>query len=154
MKRTYQEKVENITNWVKIVNYHWQRLNGQVNNDKEFWSQTLEAMTNEDWWDWVDIFPALKAQHPDAFAKYPYAEIGTDHITKKLHKMQPVVKPSVAGRNFEAFRTLMNIKDVINFIEGTPTIQFTKKKIERKKKIEAGARPASTFNVLFDIYYK
>lgn len=126
MTRTYNEKVDNVVNWVKIVNYHWTRLEGDLHNDKDFWRDTLHAMDDSDWWDWVDIMPALKAQHPQAFAKYPYAEISTEYITKKLHKKQPVVKKNITGKNFDAFRALMNIKDVVNEIAGVPTIEFKK----------------------------
>ena len=150
MTRTYNEKVDNVVDWVKIVNYHWTRLEGDLHNDKDFWNDTLHAMDDSDWWDWVDIMPALKAQHPDAFAKYPYAEVSTEYITKKLHKKQPVVKKNITGKNFDAFRALMNIKDVVNEIAGVPTIEFKKKRIKPPPK-HIKVKPDTVFHSLFDI---
>lgn len=148
MKKTYDEKLTNINTWVEIVNYHWERLKGDLYNDKDFWNDTLHSMTNEDWWDWCDISPALKAQHPDVFAKYPYTEISTEEVLKQLHKCKPIVKKNIAGKNFAAFRTLMNIKDVMNEIAGTPTKQYPK---VSPKPSQPPKKPGSTFSDLFEI---
>lgn len=147
MKRSYQDKLHNINLWVEIINYHWDRLQGELYNDPEFWDHTLHAMATEDWWDWVDIEPALRAQYPDAFQKYSYCKQATEEINKKLMLGKDIAKKGRVGKNFEAFRALMNIKDVVNHINGTPTRLFPKK----PEVTVEDAKPASKFFDLFQL---
>jgi hypothetical protein len=122
--RTYDDKLKNIKDWVEITNHHWHRLKGQIYNDTEFWDHTLHAMTNDDWWDWVDIAPALKIQYEREWRRYPKMDISTDQIKRTLMLSRTVTKRSRKGTNFEAFRLLMNIKDFVNDLEGTPTKRY------------------------------
>ena len=147
MAKTYQEKLNNINAWVEIVNYHWDRLQGEMYNDPEMWDQTLHAMTSEDWWDWTDIAPALKIQYSDSWFKYPKLEAATEEVKKLLMLGKPVTKKDRKGKNFEAFRLLMNIKDFINDINETPTVQYSKPKAKDKAKsakIETETTPEYT----------
>ena len=130
-KKTYQQKLDNINTFVEITNYHWDRLMGEMFNDKEFWEHTFGTMTNEDWWDWVEIEPALRAQHEDIFRRYPKITAGTEHINKNLMNGKKLYKKDVKGANFETFRAWMNIKDVMNDINGTPTKVYTDKDREQ-----------------------
>lgn len=154
MSKTYTEKLNNITDWVRIVNHYWQELQGDLYNNKEFWRDSLHAMTNEDWWDWVDIMPALQAQHPDTFRKYSSIQEDTKEINKKLLLGKTIVKPNVSGKNFEAFRALMNIKDIMNDIAGTPTIDYKKKSKIKPTPPHIKEPARTTFHDLFDIEYK
>ena len=159
IKRTYTEKIQTLNDWVAITNYHWERLNGQFYNDAEAWDQTLHAMREQDWWDWVEVEPALRAQYPDSFQRYPYISQGTEHINKALMFGKALIKKDVTGANFNTFRAWMNIKDVINDINGTPTKEYPKpvdvkklpvkeqKKLAKKAKVET---KTEIFSSLFE----
>lgn len=125
-KRTYDQKLANINAWVEITNYHWDRLKGEMFDDEEFWNHTLHAMIADDWWDWIDIAPALKIQYEQDWRRYPKIDISTQEVQKDLMLGKPVTKKSRKGKNFQAFRLLMNIKDFINDINGTPTKAYPK----------------------------
>ena len=128
-KLNYTQKVEQVLAWVDLINEHWHRLEGDIFDDKAFWQECIHSKTNDDWWVWIDIVPALKAQYPDSFNRYPYCELDVAEITKRLHKAgsKPINRPGVKGKNFAVFRALMNMKDVINDANGTPTKQYPKK---------------------------
>jgi len=153
MKKTYDQKLENVTNWVKIVNHYWPTLQGEFYNNKEFWDQTFHSMTEEDWWDLCDVMKVLEIQEPELFRKYPYASIRIEDVLKKLHAGKSVVNKHISGKNTVAVGALMNTKDIINEIAGTPTIQFKKPKKKNKLKppSKRKERPSNNFNSLFDI---
>lgn len=144
-KRTYNEKLSNLNLWVEIVNHHWQQLRGEIYNDKDFWQDTLHAMTDSDWWDWVDLAPALRAQHEDLWQRYPMLAVGTKEVEDLLRRSKPIVKRSAQGRNFTAFRLLMNIKDFLNDVNGTPTRLFH----SEPKPVDQGS--ATPFERLFEV---
>lgn len=146
MKRTYQQKLANINAFVEITNYHWNRLLGWLEDDEEFWEHIFGTMTTDDWWDWVDIEPALKAQYPDEFRRYPKVHLGTEHLKKCLMFGKPIYLKDVKGANFESFRAWMNIKDVMNEINGTPTRIYTEKD---RQKAQEQANP-TPFERLFE----
>lgn len=146
MKRSYQEKLKNINIWVEIVNHYWHELHGELYNNKEFWANTLHAMEDQDWWDWLDIEPALRAQHPDAFQRYHTINQCNEQLRKKLMFGKPVTKQHRPGKNFEAFRALMNIKDIVNWINGQPTEQYTTKTINQTQE----QNQPTQFQQLFD----
>jgi hypothetical protein len=144
-KQTYQQKLDTINAWVEITNHHWHRLKGDMYNDPEFWDDTLHAMNDDDWWAWVDIAPALKIQHELEWRRYPKLDDSTAEVQRDLMLGKPVVKKSRKGKNFQAFRLLMNIKDFINDINGTPTRQYTDK--DKQQPREEDTRPVDK---LFD----
>jgi len=159
-KRNYNEKLENINNWVYITNHHWERLKGDFYNDEQFWDDSLHAMADDPvWWDWVETEPALRAQHPQAFSRYPFIQQATDHITRATMYGKPLVKKGVKNANFNTFRAWMNIKDVMNEINGTPTVQYPKpvniaqlppkKQAAHKKQAKLNAK-SEIFNSLFN----
>jgi hypothetical protein len=125
--RTYDEKLKNICDWVEITNHHWHRLKGEMFNDEQFWDDTLHSMTNDDWWDWCDIAPALKIQYAKEWRSLPKLDISTEEVKRDLMLGKAPTKRSRKGKNFQAFRLLMNIKDFINEIAGTPTKEYTAK---------------------------
>ena len=125
--RTYDQKLKNILDWVEITNHHWHQLKGEMFNDEQFWDDTLHAMTNDDWWDWCDIAPALKIQYEQEWRRYSKLDESTKEVQKDLMLGKPVTKKSRKGKNFQAFRLLMNIKDFVNDITGSPTKEYTAK---------------------------
>ena len=125
-KKTYQEKLANIEAWVEITMHHWHRLRGEMFNDKEFWDDTLHSMSNDDWWDWVDIEPAIKIQYAEHWRKYTKLTEDTKEIYTKLALGKPITRKMAVQKNLTAFRTLMAIKDLINDIHGTPTTDYSK----------------------------
>lgn len=129
MTSRYEDNLNLIKAWVELVNYHWDRLEGELFNDSLFWQETLESMSDNDWWAWVDIAPALKIQYNEQWRRYPRLDIATEEIKKLLMLGKPVTKKSRKGKNFEAFRLLMNIKDFVNDINETPTKTYTKPKV-------------------------
>ena len=145
-KRTYQDKLANINNWVTIVNHFWELHQGELYNDSNFWDYSLHSMEAQDWWDWLEIEPALKAQYPDAFNRYPKIWDAHNDIERKLMLGKPMVKQGVKNYNFAAFRALMNIKDVVNEINGTPTKNYNK--TSAKKNSPA---PTTPFERLFEL---
>lgn len=145
-KRLYEHKLSNINAWVEITNHHWHRLRGEMFNDEEFWDHTLHAMTNDDWWDWVDIAPSLKIQYEQDWRRYPKLDTSTEDIKKTLMLGKTVTKKNRKGKNFDAFRLLMNIKDFVNDINGTPTKQYPKKSDTDTKEPQP-----TPFESLFDI---
>jgi hypothetical protein len=143
-RKTYEEKLRNINLWVEITNHHWHRLKGNIYNDTEFWDDTLHSMSNDDWWDWTDIAPALKIQHEDFWRRYSKLDISTEAVKRTLMLNKSVVKKSRKGSNFEAFRLLMNIKDFINDINFTPTVDYSTRTKEETQDVP------SQFELLFD----
>ena len=125
--RTYDDKLKNICDWVEITNHHWHELKGEMFNDEQFWDDTLHAMTKDDWWDWCDIAPALKIQYNKEWRSLPKLEVSTEEVKRDLMLGKAPTKKSRKGKNFQAFRLLMNIKDFVNEIAGTPTVQYTAK---------------------------
>jgi hypothetical protein len=124
---TYQDKFLIVNTWVEIVNHHWHLLKGEMFNDEQFWEDTLHSMSNDDWWAWCDIAPSLKIQYEKEWRRYPKLDESTNAVLKDLMLSKPVTKKSRKGKNFQAFRLLMNIKDFVNDINGTPTVEYTAK---------------------------
>jgi hypothetical protein len=159
IKKPYEQQLKNINDWVEIVNYYWIQLDGVLHANTEFWNNTLHAMSPEDWWDWIEIAPALKAQHRDEWQRHNLVH-DTKAIEKKLMMGKPVVKKMRPESNRDAFRTLMKIKDFINDINGTPTVQFSKatpkrgttaaKELTKQKQTEI-LNSVTSFEKLFEI---
>jgi hypothetical protein len=63
----------------------------------------------------------------DLLYKNPKLDISTEAVHKDLMLGKAVTKKSRKGKNFQAFRLLMNIKDFVNDITGQPTHQYTAK---------------------------
>ncbi len=121
---TYESKLAQVKLWAEITDYHWHRLKGVLHDDKEFWDDTLHAMTAADWWAWVDIEPAIRIQHSDHYRKFKYLAEDTKDIQRRLMLGKSVTAKGAKSQNFLAFRTLMAIHDLINDIAGTPTQQY------------------------------
>lgn len=128
MKRTYDQKLENIIAWIDIVDHYWHKYQGDMRNHEDMWENTLHSMTDQDWWDWVDIEPSLKIQYEQHYNRYSKLSDDTKDIYKKLALGQPINRKNAKGKNFTAFRALMAMHDFINDIRGTPTVQYTAKK--------------------------
>ena len=115
MKKTkFEDKFNNINNWIDILNIWFE--DGDVFDNPKFWESTFYEMTFADAWDWLDIEPALKAMYPDAFKRYPWIEVGTEHLRKCVMTDKALIKPKNKYYNQPTFRAWMNIKDIINYI--------------------------------------
>jgi hypothetical protein len=126
-KRTYDEKLQNILDWVEITNYHWDRLKGELHDDEEFWQHIFGTMTEQDWWDWVEIAPALKIQYEQEWRRWYKIDEGTQDIEKRLAFGKPLYRKDQKNGNKAVFRAWMNIKDFLNDITGQPTKEYTLK---------------------------
>ena len=126
-KRTYDQKLQNIIDYVEITNYHWDRLKGELYNDEEFWEHIFGSMTNQDWWDWVEVAPALKIQYEAEWRRWYKIDEGTKDIEKRLAFGKPLYRKDQKNANKAVFRAWMNIKDFINDITGKPTKEYTDK---------------------------
>ncbi len=133
-KRSYDEKLQNILDWVEITNYHWNRLKGELYNDEEFWEHIFGSMTEQDWWDWVEIAPALKIQYDAEWRRWYKIDEGTKDIEKRLAFGNPLYRKDQKNANKAVFRAWMNIKDFLNDITGQPTKQYTVKDREPVEK--------------------
>lgn len=145
-QRTYKEKKETVKAWVEIINYHWDRLYGVLNNDKDFWADTLHAMQDCDWWDCVDVADVLTRQYPEHFRPFSNFSQDLQEVTKRLHQGKAVVKPMRVSYNLAAFRMLMTLKDVVNEIRGTPTKRFTKRQQQLQQEIDEPTQFERLFN--------
>jgi hypothetical protein len=142
MKRTYQDKFKNIETWAEIVDHYWHLYQGDMYNREDMWENTLHAMTNDDWWDWCDIEPAIKIQHEQHYSRYPKLRDDTKDIYRRLQLGQPITKKNGKNKNFTAFRALMAIHDLMNDIHGRPTQHYDPPKVEPQP---------SPFHSLFDV---
>ena len=106
-------------------------------------------MTNDDWWAWIDIAPALEIQFSEEWHRYPKLSTGTEEVKKLLMLGKPVTKQSRKGKNFEAFRLLMNIKDFVNDINQQPTKSYAKPKITTE--VTEEYTRVTIFHNLFDV---
>ena len=109
---SYDLKLEAINAWVNLVNKHWKRLNGVLNNDKDFWKECLHDIPEEVWQAWLDIAPSLSIQYEDEWRTCKWNDIDT--IKRRLMKGDPITKKHRKEYNFPAYRALMNIKDFMN----------------------------------------
>jgi hypothetical protein len=84
-------------------------------------------MTDEDWWDWVEIAPALKIQYETEWRRWYRIDEGTKDIEKRLAFGKPLYRKDQKNANVAIFRAWMNIKDFVNDITGQPTKEYTAK---------------------------
>lgn len=147
-KRTYQEKLANINAWVEITNYHWHRLQGELHNDEEFWEHTFGSMSDQDWWDWCDIEPSLRIQYEQEYRRWHKLDQGTQDIKKRLMLGKPLYRKDQKNANRDVFRAWMNVKDFVNDINGTPTVDYTTVKITPAEPVKV-----QVFHNLFEFDY-
>ena len=131
-RRKFQDKLNNIQSWIDIFNHYWDQLKGEYYDHKPFWDNTLHAMTNDDWWDVVDCYERLYDDYESYFRSHGYIANDIDIIKRRLNKSQPVVKPDVRDYNRPAFHVMVVYKDVLNDINGTPTVDYSKKVVKEE----------------------
>jgi hypothetical protein len=125
-KRTYDEKYQQVQIWIDITNHYWHVHQGILKGKDDFWNDTLHSMQEQDFWDMVDICEVLILQYPEKFGQLYKVKEHLTTIKKRLHQGKPVIKQWAVSWNNPAFHTLMEIKDVLNDLGGTPTKQFPK----------------------------
>lgn len=162
MARRYEQKLENVQNWVEIFNYHWDRLKGEYHNDEEFWNDTYHSMRDLDWDDFCQVGDVLTRQYPEDFRRYPNFAENLNEVNKRVMLGKPIIKRfNRQNYNKAPFNVVLTVKDVINELNGTPTKQWPKeqpksdqpqtelhkKRIQRQKKIDD---KVEIFGNLFD----
>ena len=54
-------KTSKILDWVDVMNTHWDRLEGILENDKHFWNDACHKKTKSHWVDFVEISRLFQA---------------------------------------------------------------------------------------------
>lgn len=105
--------------WVKEVNKYWNICKGELRDHKGFWNDTLHSMTNKDWEDMMQVMDYIRATDPHMINDH--AAIVFDEVKKVLmyeaHSGNPRALDARKHKH-KAFKSLMNIKDIINDITG------------------------------------
>jgi hypothetical protein len=125
--QTYDNKLKNVNTWVQITNYYWTKLQSKLYNDVEFWDNTLHSMTEQDWWDVVDVYKVIKQTHSDEFYPFPKMHEDIKDIERKLLLGKSIIRQNQKSANRTGFRAWMVMKDVLNNINGTPTVDYNSK---------------------------
>jgi hypothetical protein len=129
MARTYQEKYQQVSVWVEIINEFWRQHQGVLNNQKDFWDTVMHSMTEQDWDDVNTVADILARQYPEDFRKFPGFTDALQDLNKRVMLGKPVIKKfDRQSYNKAPFKVIMSVKDKINELDGTPTPQFEKPK--------------------------
>lgn len=142
--KNYQQKEKNVNDWVDIINYYWHKLESNLYNDKEFWDNTMHSMDTQDWWDFYEVYDIVRQQYPEEFHRFPKMSTDMNWVYKQLMLGKPVIKPMAKNYNTTGFRSWMVMKDVINNVRGTPTVDY-------KNNPPKPDEPETPFERLFDI---
>lgn len=145
-KRTYKDKEEHFNQWIEIINYYWHFLKSDLYNNTDFWDNTFHSMDEQAWWDMVDVYDIIRQQYPEEFYRFPYQHEDIAWIKKKLLLGKPVIKPMAKEYNKTGFRAWMVMKDVVNNINGTPTVNY-----KNNPSKGPDPDPETPFERLFDI---
>jgi hypothetical protein len=144
-QQTYDNKLKNVNTWVEITNYYWHLYKSDINNKSDFWDDTLHSMFEQDWWDIVDVYKVVKQTHSDEFYPFPKMHEDIKDIERKLLLGKSIIRQNQKSANRTGFRAWMVMKDVLNNINGTPTVNY-KLKGSRPDDDE----PESPFERFFD----
>lgn len=134
-----QEFIKNfdlVNNWVNTMRPHWQHLQGNVHDDKDFWRECIHSVRPEVWTAWCHIYGELNQSHPQYFRKHSYIYEDTVVVATRLDKGEPMTKPyNKTGYNKPIFRGSMAIKDIIAEITERPfATQAQAQPIKKKTK--------------------
>ena len=114
--------IENVNSWVNKINKHFERCRGQVNNDKLFWDECIHNKLQADWWQLIDVWKKLENDfgHISQVRKHKERlnNVLVPPIERKLMLGAPVIRKNQKGKNFDAFRLIMQMKDLLNEIKG------------------------------------
>ena len=113
-----ENKIKRIVTFVDIINYYYDEHPDGLNDNKEFWDIFHEYVTplSEDWV--IDTEEILHEHFSPYFQKFPYVNIGTEHLKKSILLGNPLTKPDVPSKNRNTLRAWFNIRDVVNDISG------------------------------------
>lgn len=133
MARTYDEKYQQVTTWVEIINAFWHKHQGVLNNQRDFWDTVMHSMTDQDWQDVYTVSDVLSRQHPEDFRRFPGFGEALADLNKRMMLGKAVIRQyDRQGYNKAPFKVLMSIKDKINELAGTPTQTFEKPQEEKQ----------------------
>lgn len=121
-------KANKILDWVDAINAHWKRLEGILENDKQFWNEVYHSKTRTHWKDFVDVARELQIQPEFAeyFEQFEDFNNKLDKIEERLKTREPVIIKWQKEYNKPVFKAVMDFKDIINNINQTPTVHFKK----------------------------
>ena len=102
-------------------------------------------MQEQDWLDVYEVYDILRQQYPEEFYRFPKQQEDMKWINKQLMLGKAIIKPMAKHYNTTGFRSWMVMKDVINNIRGTPTVDYKNNPPPR------GPEPLTPFERLFDI---
>jgi len=142
-QRNYKDKEHNVHAWVDIINHYWHKLQANLYNDKEFWDNTMHSMESPDWWDMYEVYEILRQQYPEEFYRFPKMNTDMAWVYKQLMLGKAIIKPMAQHYNTTGFRAWMVLKDVINNIKGTPTVDY-------KNNPPKAEEPETQFEKLFE----
>lgn len=129
MARTYQEKYNQVSTWVEIINEFWSQHQGVLNNQKDFWDTVMHSMSDQDWDDVNTVADILARQYPEDFRKFPGFADALADLNKRVMLGKPVIKKfDRQSYNKSPFKVIMSVKDKMNELAGTPTLTFEKPK--------------------------
>lgn len=121
--------------WINSMRPHWAYLNGDVFNDKDFWSQCIHSVKPETWIAWCNIYGELNQSHPEYFRKHSYIYEDTVTVATRIDKGQAISKPyNKTGYNKPAFRAAMAIKDIVAEITERPFATTVNEPVKKKSK--------------------
>jgi len=140
-KYTLHEKVQFTEYIVNEINKFWIKHKGELYNHRDFWDQTLHTYTNEDFAIMLEIMELIRIE--DASCYLPFSHGIFEDARKVLilegHDAEPRVLDKRKHRKL-AFKTLMNIKDVMNNFTG----------YEQPTKFKSDPLPPTPFEILFE----
>jgi len=115
---TLQDKVDKLVDIIEHINeFAVLEPNGLPPfNNTELWSSIFHSLSNDDWWDLIDVIDAVN-EHPEHWMEEDEAKA----ILVAVDILREVDKPRVLdtrANKFHAWKSMMNIRDIINRIRG------------------------------------
>ena len=91
--KTYDDKEKNVQQWVDKINSFWVGDGSNIHNKTDFWDETFHKMTDQDFWDFVEVSDILRQQYSDDFYKWPDFASEIQEIKKQLMLGKNVIRP-------------------------------------------------------------
>lgn len=110
-----------VRHWIALVNQHWERLGGTLNNDVKFWQECLHNVPPDVWQSWFNWSEQLSELYPREWSSLRNIDSDSHIILRRIQDGKPITKHMRKDYNLPAFRLLMNIKDFLNKTKLTHT---------------------------------
>ena len=123
-KRTYpkceilQDKVDKLVDLIEYINgFAVKEPNGLPPfNNTELWANVFHSLSNDDWWDLIDVIDAIN-EHPEHWMEESEAKailVAVD-ILRTSDKLRCL---DTKNNKFHEWKAMMNMRDLINRIRG------------------------------------